>query len=75
MPHVDGVDDSVGYGVRGRSYSGQGVYGYSDNYIGVSGSYSGIDVFGGSSQSEGGYAAVLDARVYVTGPLYKPGLF
>ena len=71
MPHVDGVDDSVGYGVRGRSYSGQGVYGYSDNYIGVSGR----SVFGGSSQSEGGYAAVLDARVYVTGPLYKPGLF
>jgi hypothetical protein len=111
MPHVDGVDDSVGYGVRGRSNNNvgvrghsnygvgvdgrsdnlTGVVGYSDSYTGVRGeSYSGVGVHGYSDSSYGmygasssgvgvygysnsGYAAYLDGRVYIRGPLSKPG--
>ena len=60
MPHVDGVDDSVGYGVRGLSTGrfGIGVNGYSQRYYGVlaeSDSY--IGVAGYSSSSYGVYGS------------------
>ena len=52
MSHVDGVDDSVGYGVRGRSGDGYGVYGNSSTVgTGVYGSSNrgtGVDGHGGS---------------------------
>jgi hypothetical protein len=63
MSHVDGVDDGIGYGVRGRSdtndgvrgrsNSGYGVVGYSDSGDGVYGdSRGGIGVRG---RSDSGY--------------------
>jgi hypothetical protein len=65
MPHVDGVDDGVGYGVNGRSSSGSyGVEGYS---------IMGVGLYGSSYDKENGYAAYLDGRVYISGPLQKPG--
>jgi hypothetical protein len=36
MSHVDGVDDGVGYGVRGSSESEDGVRGRSNNGYGMS---------------------------------------
>jgi hypothetical protein len=92
MSHVDGFDDSVGYGVRGLSIrsGGIGVYGYSDSRFGVGGysdtdiglygrSNSYIGVYGYSNSSLGiygrsrtGYAAYLDGRVFIRGPLEKP---
>jgi hypothetical protein len=58
MPHVDGIDDGVGYGVFGKSPGGNGVYGLSqgmDGYgvYGESKSYAGNGVFG---KSPGGNA-------------------
>ena len=35
MPHIDGNDDGVGYGVSGKSSSGNGVYGVCDDGNGV----------------------------------------
>src|SRR6476646_5191695 len=35
MPHIDGNDDGVGYGVSGKSSSGNGVYGVCDDGCGV----------------------------------------
>jgi hypothetical protein len=52
-------------GVSGESSSGIGVRGWSDTYIGVYG-YS-------AGQSEYSYAAYLDGRVHIRGPLEKPG--
>jgi hypothetical protein len=37
MPHIDGDDDGVGYGVYGNSSSGNGVYGNSSSGNGVCG--------------------------------------
>jgi hypothetical protein len=107
MSHVDGNDDGVGYGVRGRSnnavgVSGNtpsglagvfgnsdsgfaGVYGQSNRSVGVVGeSYGPVGVLGlsyskrstgvyGLSYRPRGYAAYLDGRVYISGPLDKPG--
>jgi hypothetical protein len=77
------------YGVYGRSWSGIGVYGESEgghgvhgrsgtniaidghsDYIGVAGFSDGVAVFGLSNR---GYAAQLLGRVYIRGPLEKPG--
>jgi hypothetical protein len=38
MSHIEGVDNGVGYGVRGRSTNNSSVLGDSDNLIGVVGS-------------------------------------
>jgi hypothetical protein len=59
-----GGGSDTGWGVYGESYSGPGVYGYSQNYVGVYG------CSGGGNRS---YAAYLDGRVYIRGPLRKPG--
>jgi hypothetical protein len=68
MSHIDGSDDGVGYGVSGKSSSGNGVYGLSqsnDGYgvvgesqtgtavVGVSNDHYGV--VGGSSNSAGLY--------------------
>jgi hypothetical protein len=67
---VDGYSDSY-TAVRGESYSGIGVHGYSDSSYGMYGaSSSGVGVYG---YSNSGYAAYLDGRVYIRGPLSKPG--
>jgi hypothetical protein len=73
-------DSSSGWGVYGGSYEGYGVYGYSDRRIGVyGGSPSGYGVYGWSrdgyamyGRSDGGYAAYLEGRVAILGPLQKP---
>jgi hypothetical protein len=54
MPHVDGLDDGVGYGVSGKSSSGNGVYGLSqstDGYgvVGENKSSVGYGVYGKSN--------------------------
>jgi len=56
MSHIDGVDDGIGYGVRGISKKGNGVVGNSEELFGVSGrsiSNAGVQ---GSSQSSAGVA-------------------
>ena len=59
-------------GVRGDSPNEVGVYGRSNNGSGVLGfSDSGYGIYGYSAS--GGYAAYLDGRVYIRGPLSKPG--
>jgi hypothetical protein len=65
MPHVDGYDDGVGYGVYGESNVGNGVYGVSqgmDGYgvYGESKSYSGNGVFGKSPGGNGVYGICDD---------------
>src|SRR5919107_3863957 len=56
MSHVDGVDDSVGYGVYGKSNGGIGVYGEGDFANGVYGkSNGGNGVYGVSSSGYGVY--------------------
>jgi hypothetical protein len=69
MSHVDGVDDGVGYGVSGKSSSGNGVYGLSqskDGYgvvgentssvgYGVHGKSNGIGVYGEGNFANGVY--------------------
>jgi hypothetical protein len=58
-------------GVYGSSYSGNDVYGRSSEDDGVYGySQYGNGVYGRSYR---GYAAYLDGRVYISGPLEKPG--
>ena len=59
---VVGFGHSEGYGVVGVSYTQTGVYGQSDDGFGVYGAAYG-----------NGYAWYLDGRVYIRGPLYKPG--
>jgi hypothetical protein len=59
MSHVDGVDDGVGYGVSGKSSSGNGMYGLSqsnDGYgvVGENKSSVGYGVYG-KSNSNGVY--------------------
>jgi len=58
---VYGLSNSIGTGVYGYSVSGTGTLGYSS---------SGYGIYGFSST---GYAAYLDGRVYIRGPLSKPG--
>jgi hypothetical protein len=60
---VYGLNNSGGTGVYGYSGSGAGIVGYSGNGYGIYG-------FSGSAN---GYAAYLDGRVYIRGPLSKPG--
>ncbi|MGA9168708.1 MAG: hypothetical protein WBZ20_01005 [Nitrososphaeraceae archaeon] len=65
MPHVDGIDDGVGYGVSGKSPGGNGVYGLSqgmDGYgvYGESKSYAGNGVFGKSPGGNGVYGICDD---------------
>jgi hypothetical protein len=57
MPSVRGVDEGVGYGVRGRSINGFGLYGES---------YTGYGVFG-SSDSLAGVYGVSDSGKGVHG--------
>ena len=81
MPHIDGDDDGVGYGVSGKSSSGNGVYGVCDDgnavYAVSSSSYGVIgigDNLGGLyGQSSSGYAAILNGKVKITGNLEKAG--
>jgi hypothetical protein len=79
MPHVDGVDDGVGYGVSGKSTGGSGVlgftkqgygvYGHSDSYDGVHGdSQSGTGVVGVSSSNYGVYGkGITGLAAYLDG--------
>jgi hypothetical protein len=60
MPHVEGDDDGVGYGVYGNSSSGNGVYGLSqstDGYgvVGENKSSVGYGVYGKSKGGNGVY--------------------
>ncbi len=56
MSHIEGVDNGVGYGVRGRSTNGQGVIGRSTNGQGVLGeSDNMIGVVGSSPHGTGVY--------------------
>ena len=77
MPHVDGVDDGIGYGVsgksdswigvKGQSNSGYGVNGESNSFHGVVGnSQKGVGVLGGSKSSDG-VAGSSDDGYGVTG--------
>src|ERR687884_809428 len=61
MPHIDGDDDGVGYGVVGIGDNLGGLYGQSS---------SGNAVYGVSSS---GYAAILNGKVKITGNLEKAG--
>jgi hypothetical protein len=72
MPHVDGLDDGVGYGVSGKSSSGNGVYGGSDYghaLVGIS-AY-GVGLLCESVRND--YTAILDGKVKITGNLEKAG--
>jgi hypothetical protein len=65
MPHVDGNDDGVGYGVFGKSSSSNGVYGVSQGMdghgvYGESKSYSANGVFGKSPGGNGVYGLCDD---------------
>ena len=81
MPHVDGVDDGVGYGVYGKSSEGAGLYGESQKSAGMAGSSrDGFGVVGTSGNWAGlycnssfDYAAILDGKVKITGNLEKAG--
>src|SRR5919107_3105277 len=60
MSHVDGVDDGVGYGVSGKSSSGNGVYGLSQStggygVVGENKSSVGYGVYGKSNGGIGVY--------------------
>ena len=60
-------------GVLGMNDRGVGVFGFSDTGDSVYGySNSGRAIYG-TSPSPNGYAAYLDGRVYIGGPLEKPG--
>jgi hypothetical protein len=70
MTHIHGVDDGHGYGVFGESNSSLGVKGQSNSSFGVCGrsnSYTGV-----YGHSASGYAAWLDGKVNIRGPLFKP---
>jgi hypothetical protein len=70
---VFGTSDTGYSGVLGQSLDNYGVEGASQNGVGVYG----YSLFGkglvGQSPSIIGYAAYLDGRVYIHGPLQKPG--
>jgi hypothetical protein len=63
MPHVDGIDDGVGYGVFGKSPGGNGVYGLSQV----------MDGYGLYGERGMYYAAILNGKVRITGNLEKAG--
>jgi hypothetical protein len=70
MTRINGVDDGAGYGVFGSSKSNSGVFGKSSSRSGVIGSsIEGPGLYGSSAR---GYAAYLDGRVFIKGPLEKP---
>lgn len=67
---VYGVSDRY-IGVYGQSNNDIGIYGYSENNIALYAlSPIGVGVYGYSGL---GYAAYLEGRVYILGPLVKPG--
>jgi hypothetical protein len=71
MSHVDGVDDGVGYGVSGKSSSGNGVYGLSqstDGYgvVGENKSSVGYGVYG-VSQTGTAVVGISDDHYGVVG--------
>src|SRR5215211_3371902 len=78
-----GIDgrSNTGIGVNGFSLSGPGVVGYSDSLFGVAGhSVCYIGVAGSSDSgtavhgySHNGYAAYLEGKVFIRGPLCMPG--
>ena len=69
---VTGASESW-IGVTGTSTSSYGVYGASYSSYGVYGrTYNGIGLYGFSDRPSG-YAAYLNGRVYIRGPLSKPG--
>jgi hypothetical protein len=72
MSHVDGVDDGIGYGVYGKSSSGNGVHGVSQTGTAVVGVSSNLAGLYGESGSYG-YAAILNGKVKITGNLEKAG--
>jgi hypothetical protein len=60
-----------GLGIYGYSNTGTAVSGFCDNARGVSGiSTNGYAIYGTTTN---GWAAYLDGRVYIRGPLQKPG--
>jgi hypothetical protein len=86
MPHVDGVDDGVGYGVfgksdrwigtKGQSNSGYGVYGESNSFHGVNGkSQKGFGVFGVSNSSYGVAGGSDDGYGVAGGSSNSAGLY
>jgi hypothetical protein len=86
MPHVDGVDDGVGYGVsgksdrwvgvKGQSNSGYGVNGESNSFHGVLGkSQSNTGVFGVSNSSYGVAGASDDGYGVAGGSSNSAGLY
>jgi hypothetical protein len=86
MPHVDGVDDGVSYGVfgksdrwigtKGQSNSGYGVYGESNSFHGVNGiSQKGFGVFGVSNSSYGVAGASDDGYGVAGGSSNSAGLY
>jgi hypothetical protein len=69
---VSGVSNS-GVGVSGGSNSGRGVTGYSSSGFGVyAESRDGYGLYCASTGAGGNYAAYLDGKVYIKGPLEKP---
>jgi hypothetical protein len=86
MPHIDGVDDGVGYGVsgksdrwvgvKGQSNSGYGVNGESNSFHGVLGkSQSNTGVFGVSNSSYGVAGASDDGYGVAGGSSNSAGLY
>jgi hypothetical protein len=86
MPHVDGVDDGIGYGVsgksdiwvgvKGQSNSGYGVNGESNSFHGVLGkSQSSTGVFGVSNSSYGVAGASDDGYGVAGGSSNSAGLY
>jgi hypothetical protein len=60
-------------GVHGRSISGRGVYGRSDSGFGVyAESRDGYGLYCASTGAGGNYAAYLDGKVFIRGPVEKP---
>ncbi|HEY1247425.1 MAG TPA: hypothetical protein VGE97_00415, partial [Nitrososphaera sp.] len=80
--HGISAGSTNGDGVSARSTNGNGVHGVSDNGTGVRGeSINGgaavagqsVNGYGVYASSGNNYAAYLDGKVYIRGPLQKPG--
>jgi hypothetical protein len=67
MPHVDGVDDGVGYGVLGKSDGSAGVKGQSNSGYGVSGESNSFHGVVGNSQKGAGVLGVSNSGHGVSG--------
>jgi len=67
MPHVDGVDDGIGYGVSGKSDSWVGVKGQSNSGYGVNGESNSFYGVLGKSQSSTGVLGLSDSEYGVHG--------